>query len=288
VESIGLIGRTSRYLEIMTRFTIAMVGTFCVASVGTCVGASGGDGRDGQPGLGSGGSSLTTDLPCDVETVLGARCWGCHGASPAVGLPALTNVASLRAPARSDGTKTNAEVALARMQNDLLPMPPAPAANATTDEIAALSAWVAAGYPSGSGCAPICSSQTMWTGGNHESPEMNPGMACIQCHSGDGGPGFSFAGTVYPTAHEPDLCNGADGTNGATVIITGADGRMLSLRPNRAGNFFAEQRLALPYEAQVVFSGRARTMVAKQTSGDCNACHTQTGTNSAPGRILLP
>src|SRR5688572_26251306 len=122
----------------MTRFTIAIAGTFCVASVGSCVGVVGGDGRDSQPDAGSGGSSLTTDLPCDVETVLGARCWGCHGASPAVGLPALTNVASLRDPARSDGTKTNAEVALARMQNDLLPMPPAPATNATTDEISAL------------------------------------------------------------------------------------------------------------------------------------------------------
>jgi predicted CXXCH cytochrome family protein len=25
-----------------------------------------------------------------------------------------------------------------------------------------------------------------------------------------------------------------------------------------------------------------------QTTGDCNSCHTQSGANGAPGRILLP
>ena len=31
-----------------------------------------------------------------------------------------------------------------------------------------------------------------------------------------------------------------------------------------------------------------RAMVAAQTSGDCNSCHTLAGTNGAPGRIMLP
>jgi hypothetical protein len=34
--------------------------------------------------------------------------------------------------------------------------------------------------------------------------------------------------------------------------------------------------------------GRERDMAATQTSGDCNVCHTQSGTMSAPGRIILP
>jgi hypothetical protein len=43
-----------------------------------------------------------------------------------------------------------------------------------------------------------------------------------------------------------------------------------------------------PYKAKVTYMGRERAMVAAQTSGDCNSCHTQNGANSAPGRILLP
>jgi len=44
----------------------------------------------------------------------------------------------------------------------------------------------------------------------------------------------------------------------------------------------------MPFKAKVTYMGRERAMNAAQTSGDCNACHTQNGTNSAPGRILLP
>ena len=51
----------------------------------------------------------------------------------------------------------------------------------------------------------------MWTGGNRGSADMNPGRACITCHSTMNGPSLTIAGTVYPTAHEPDLCNGANG-----------------------------------------------------------------------------
>ena len=255
-----------------------------LATLSACVGEVGGPStRPGSPG-----DTLTTDLPCEVEAVLSSHCWGCHGSQPTVGLPSLMSVATLIAPARTDPSKTNAELALTRMQNDAAPMPPAPAARATANDIAVLTAWVSSGYPSGGGCAPICTSNVTWIGGNEESPEMNPGMACIQCHASDEGPRFSIAGTLYPTAHEPDLCNGADGENGARVVIAGTDGRMLTLEPNRAGNFFAEEQVALPYRAKVVYMGRELVMTDGQTSGDCNGCHTQTGANNAPGRIRLP
>jgi hypothetical protein len=125
-------------------------------------------------------------------------------------------------------------------------------------------------------------------GGNDESEEMNPGKACIQCHAGNDGPDFSIAGTIYPTAHEPDLCDGADGQNGATVVITGADGQVQELRPNSAGNFFSKRQVKRPYQAKVVYMGREQVMPDPQTTGDCNSCHTQTGANGAPGRITLP
>ncbi len=135
---------------------------------------------------------------------------------------------------------------------------------------------------------PSCTSGVVWTGGNSESPEMNPGMACIQCHASDEGPKLSIAGTLYPTAHEPNLCDGVDVGNDARVVITDANGTTLTLAPNQAGNFFSEARVALPYQAKVIYMGRERMMLTKQATGDCNGCHTETGLNSAPGRIVLP
>ena len=136
--------------------------------------------------------------------------------------------------------------------------------------------------------AARCTSGTMWTGANRGSADMNPGRACITCHSTMNGPSLTIAGTLYPSAHEPDLCNGANGSNGARVVITGADGATLTLTPGASGNFNSRTRVMTPFKAKVTYMGRERAMNAAQTSGDCNACHTQNGTNSAPGRILLP
>jgi hypothetical protein len=174
------------------------------------------------------------------------------------------------------------------MQSATVPMPPPPAAPATADEIAVIANWVAAGYPAGNGCGPICTSGRTWTRGNDGSESMNSGMPCIRCHSSDEGPRYAIAGTVYPTVHEPDLCDGAGPSTGAQVVITGADGRTLTLQPNNAGNFFSEVRVAVPYSAKVVTANGERAMTQQQTSGDCNDCHTQVGASGAPGRIMLP
>jgi len=93
---------------------------------------------------------------------------------------------------------------------------------------------------------------------------------------------------VYPTGHEPNLCNGANGTNGARVVIVDAANRTVTLTPNAAGNFTYTGALTTPYTAKVTYQGRERIMPAAQTSGDCNMCHTQNGTSGAPGRITLP
>ncbi len=74
---------------------------------------------------------------------------------------------------------------------------------------------------------------------------MNPGMPCKRCHASEDGPGSSIAGTVYATVHEPDLCNGAGSSSGAKIVIApGADGRLLTLVPNGAGNFFSQYAAA--------------------------------------------
>jgi mono/diheme cytochrome c family protein len=116
---------------------------------------------------------------------------------------------------------------------------------------------------------------------------MRPGNACISCHSRGEGPRFAIAGTVYPSAHEPNDCNGTN-ADSATVTITDANGMVHELTPNAAGNFYAAGAIALPYTASITAGGRTRAMAAKQTNGDCNSCHTQDGASGAPGRVMLP
>ncbi len=136
--------------------------------------------------------------------------------------------------------------------------------------------------------ASVCSSDAHWTRGDRESPLMHPGGTCISCHSSGEGPAFSIAGTVYPTGHEPNDCNGVDGAGDVQVVITDAAGSVLTLDVNAAGNFSSNSRIAMPFHAKVVTMGQERAMAAAQTTGDCNGCHTEGGANGAPGRIMLP
>jgi hypothetical protein len=267
---------------------------------GSGAGAATVTGTGGAAGAG-GSSSSSTGVPCDVAALISGKCASCHGATPVAGVPmSLATYADLTAPSKSDPTVTNAALAVTRMMSTTGPMPPAGSPPATAAEIAAVQNWIAAGYPMTTSCgtvapdpfsvAPTCTSNQTWSLGDQGSPVMDPGKACISCHATTGGeaPSFTIAGTVYPTAHEPDLCNGANGTNGALVVITGADGKSFSLAPNAAGNFSWTGTLAKPFQAKVTYMGRERDMSTAQTSGDCNSCHTQSGTMSAPGRIILP
>jgi hypothetical protein len=280
------------------------------SSTGT--GAGGSASATGTGIGGSGGPSVASDLPCDVASLLASKCVICHGTRPAGGAPmSLVSYAELTGPAISDPTKTMAVVAVSRMMNATVPMPPVGYPQATSTEIMALQTWISEGYPM-TGCssvppmngadggtlppdpfaaAPTCTSGKSWTGGSEGSGSMQPGVACIHCHASSGGeaPSFTIAGTLYPTAHEPDLCDGANGsTDGAKVVITDANGKSVSLTPNSVGNFYYTGSVATPFHAKVTYMGRERDMVAGQTSGDCNTCHTQSGAMSAPGRIILP
>jgi hypothetical protein len=269
----------------------------------------GGGGAVVTPGGDAGATTTATGIPCDVQTLLASRCVTCHGVNPSQGAPmSLVTYADLVAPAISNPTMTVSQMAVVRMQATVAQMPPAPAVHASAAEVAILQSWIGAGYPHG-GCAgpdaggdsgsvidpfgvpPVCTSHTTWTGGDRGSASMNPGLACISCHATTGGeaPSFTVAGTLFPTAHEPDLCNGVSGAvTGAQVVIVGADGQSTTLTPNAAGNFSYAGAIALPFQAKVVYQGRERLMTARQTVGDCNSCHTQAGANGAPGRIILP
>lgn len=263
------------------------VGTSCDAAV-----PSSSDSDAGVPGEG---------LPCEVEALLAQNCRSCHGATPSGPMSLITRD-HLLAPSVSEPTTTVGALSVRRMSDAARPMPPGAPLSAT--QIKTISNWVNAGMPAGS-CAPTdagrdifdvpaqCTSKMTWSGNNTGSPQMNPGRACLTCHAkqnaieGEEKAPAGVGGTVYPSAHEPDLCNGLPG--GAEVILTGADGKELRMTVNAAGNFFSRSTpLARPYRARVVFQGRERRMGTPQTSSDCNSCHTQAGANGAPGRIVAP
>lgn len=286
--------------------------------------AGGGVAGSSSPNAGTSGADAGTPsptqgctasgLPSDVQAVFTANCVACHGSTPIAGVPAsLTTYAALTASSKTDPTETVAQEAVVRMQSATMPMPPAPLTRASAADINTIQQWVAAGTPK-SDCpagsdagvvdagppmtdpfsvAPVCTSKKMWTGGDRGSSSMNPGRACIACHSMGKGPRFAIAGTLYPTAHEPDLCDGVNGTTGAQIVIVGADKKTVTVKPNSAGNFYYEGTIATPYQAKIVYMGRERAMIEPQTSGDCNSCHTQNGSMpsgalKAPGRVLLP
>ncbi len=171
-------------------------------------------------------------LPCDVSQLLVSQCQSCHSSPPVAPAPMpLVTYANLVAPSLMDPSKTFAEQSLIRMQDKQLPMPPAPAVPESTADDTVLQDLINAGYPAATcellppdagvdtdGGNPYdtpetCTSMMSWTRGNGLT--TRPGEACIACHSSGGGPRFTIAGTLYPTAHEPDDCNGANGSTGA-------------------------------------------------------------------------
>jgi hypothetical protein len=269
--------------------------------------AAGTTGSDAGPAAPSG-------LPCELQTMLAAKCATCHDGSS---LSLVSTRAALLGPSKTAG-KNVAEASLARMQSAVRPMPPAGKLPDTSIEI--LQKWITAAYPSGT-CAPapspadagtdgatstavdagtatppdpyatalVCTSgDTTAQPGTGNGINMLPGRSCLNCHgAGD------FAGTVYPTAHEPTYCRGVDGTASATaakIVITGADNKVYGPYPVSAfGNFkIPVGSIPLPYRAKVVRGSKERVMLSPMTNTDCNDCHTVNGRFGAPGRIMMP
>lgn len=245
----------------------------------------------------------SVEFPCEVAQVLSA-CWGCHGDPPRGGAPvALTTRAQLAATSPRGGTY--GERSVARLRDAAQPMPPSGLPRPDAAGVDAFAAWVQAGMlmgscegvtpPGGGGpAATVCTSGQKFPAGDDEgSPDMNPGMACRACHlREEPSEARYFMGTAYPTLHEEDRCYSSVPT-GTVVQIVDRDGTVALTMPVRArGNFYSSSLLAnvaLPYTARVVSpTGGVTEMTTPQSSGDCNACHTEQGANGAPGRIVFP
>ncbi|WP_437841556.1 hypothetical protein [Sorangium sp. So ce1153] len=62
---------------------------------------------------------------------------------------------------------------------------------------------------------------------------------------------------------------------------------------NASGNFLFDTfqdrtPINFPITARVVKGDKERKMLTAQMSGDCNSCHSQSGAEGAPGRIVAP
>ena len=110
-----------------------------------------------------------------------------------------------------------------------------------------------------------------------EGPLMAPGQDCLECHDGGEARGWTAAGTWFRGSH---------------VDITDANGKTVSLRGNKVGNFYTAEPLAYPLTVTV----DGRTMpplgpVGRLTYGGCNACHQHGAAvelaDMAPGRDCL-
>ncbi len=255
----------------------------------------GGDGGDAGTDAGD------TGLPCDVAQAL-STCQACHGPTLSGGAPmALITYGDLTAVPDAYPDQTIAQRAVTRMTDTVIPMPPHPLDPAAQADIDTIQSWIDIGYPAGTctppagGTNPFDTPENACTNGKGttaDGAEMRPGEACIACHKAKGvlNALFTVAGTVYPTAHESDDCNGVNVT-GATITIVDANHKTTKFAPNTAGNFYGTLALAPPYTVRLQYQGRERDMTNNVTNlidGDCNGCHTTDGKNGAPGRIVLP
>lgn len=287
---------------------------------GDGVGSGGGGGTPTDPAAGN-----ASGLPCDVDTLLAQKCRTCHGAKPRSPMSLLT-YEDLVAPSKSDPSKSVAALSLERMKDLEKPMPPNKSFAATANELAAFDRWLVAGLPAGTCAKPdagttssggttsggttssggttpgvvdagtdagarggTCSTGLMWTSRDSGS-RMNPGRACIGCHTNFAGrPILQIGGTVYETLNEVDRCYGTQVP--AYVVVKDATGRSVTLTTGATGNFTLSSNvtpLVYPISVKVVRNGKENAMLSNPPHGDCNACHTENGKNGAPGRILMP
>lgn len=172
-------------------------------------GGGSGPGSSGAPGAGPGAAPAGAGIPCDIAAMLATKCLACHNDPPTAGsLSPLVTINHLLAPAKTDPTKNEAQVSLARMKNAASPMPPASFGNAATAaEIAKFEAWVNGNY------------QGSCTDGGAPPPPAN--ATCTSCH-GDANR-TAIAGADANLKSAPPR-----GTKGETAATTRAVGAHLS------------------------------------------------------------
>lgn len=126
-----------------------------------------GSSRDGGPSKPEPGDTVdnSKDSPsnsalwCNARAVLKDRCQTCHGEEVAGSPMSLVTWEDTQADSTIDETKKISELIKSRIHDEKRPMPPVAQGPLTSDELAALDAWIDAGYPNGtcdtSGESPV-------------------------------------------------------------------------------------------------------------------------------------
>jgi hypothetical protein len=138
----------------------------------------------------------------------------------------------------------------------------------------------------------ICTSGEIWAFLDKDSPLMNPGRSCVQCHAETNdathAPLYTLAGTVMEAPDEENDCRGADGM---TVTVVDAAGVEFPMLANSAGNFWLapDVVVAMPYTARIEDAyGNVSVKQTPVSDGDCTSCHTPTVGGTSPGRLVPP
>jgi hypothetical protein len=140
-------------------------------------------------------------------------------------------------------------------------------------------------------CDPYYNEQIDALGGEaagvRRGPEHRPGQPCLLCHDGAvGNPNrFSVAGTVYLNA--TDLVPAVN----ATVILTGADGKVFKANTNKAGNFYVNPSQFTPINPMKVEVDYSNYKAVMQShvgrDGSCAGCHFDPVSSSSPGHVYV-
>jgi cytochrome c5 len=102
-----------------------------------------------EPPPGSEPPTTASKAWCDARAVLQDRCQTCHGAEVEGAPMSLVTWEDTQATSPIDKKTPISELIKSRVHNKSRPMPPVAQGPLTSDELAALDAWIDAGYPNG-------------------------------------------------------------------------------------------------------------------------------------------
>jgi hypothetical protein len=163
------------------------------------------------PGAGSGGVVPAGTMPCEVSSVVQARCHTCHGARPIGGAPmSLVTLADFHRDYTAVSTTQLAgraykmyELARIRINREQGTAPMPQAGQLQGSELSTLSTWLTSGAPAGAACGASGGAGT----GTIGTPPAQAGMGGVAGFGvGTGGSGTSGTGTEGP-ARIDDQCD---------------------------------------------------------------------------------
>jgi len=132
-----------------------------------------------------------------------------------------------------------------------------------------------------------CAYEQIATGGNAESPLVQPGFDSIGCHTREGeGPRFTYAGAIHASLTDMDGCRGVPGVS--VELIDPAGATFARTTTNAGGNFSFRDASREEYRVRLAYQVRLREMQTPASDGACASCHAAAPRDGAPGRIVVP